>query len=140
MQRLVNILSLLSFVIVMIACDGSKTSNAGNETADMPAEKAERAAFPGEEVTYGTEAMTMKGFLSFDRNRSGQRPGVLVIHEWWGHNDFVRERASQLADMGYVALAVDMYGVMGKRLTIRMMRLNLPDRYLKISKRERRGL
>ncbi len=53
---------------------------------------------------------TLKGFIAYDDAQKGKRPGVLVVHEWWGHNDYARERARQLAKLGYVALAVDMYG------------------------------
>lgn len=52
----------------------------------------------------------MKGFLAYDDAREGRRPGVLVVHEWWGLNDYVRERTRQLAGMGYVAFAADIYG------------------------------
>jgi dienelactone hydrolase len=58
----------------------------------------------------------MKGNIAFDENKIGKRPGILVIHEWWGHNDYVRQRADMLAELGYVALAVDMYGD-GKQAT-----------------------
>lgn len=64
----------------------------------------------GETVTYATDSTTMKGYIAFDENNTDKRPGILVIHEWWGHNDYVRERADMLAELGYVALAVDMYG------------------------------
>ena len=40
----------------------------------------------------------------------GKRPGILVVHEWWGHNEHARDRARMLAEDGYTALAVDMYG------------------------------
>ena len=52
----------------------------------------------------------MRGFLAYDDGLKGKRPGVLVVHEWWGLNDFARERAVKLAGLGYVALAADMYG------------------------------
>ena len=52
----------------------------------------------------------MKGFLAWDDSISGKRPGILVVHEWWGLNDYARSRAKQLAELGYTALAVDMYG------------------------------
>ena len=52
----------------------------------------------------------MKGFLAWDDAISGKRPGILVVHEWWGLNDYARSRAKQLAELGYTALAVDMYG------------------------------
>jgi dienelactone hydrolase len=52
----------------------------------------------------------MKGYLAFDENIKGPRPGVLVVHEWWGLNDYARMRARMLAELGYTALAIDMYG------------------------------
>lgn len=64
----------------------------------------------GKEVTYNAGDMSMKGYLAYDKNAKVRRPGVLVVHEWWGHNDYARKRAVMLAEMGYTALAVDMYG------------------------------
>jgi dienelactone hydrolase len=52
----------------------------------------------------------LRGYLAWDGGREGPRPGVLVVHEWWGNNDYTRKRADMLAELGYVALAVDMYG------------------------------
>lgn len=64
----------------------------------------------GQEVSYSTEGTTFRGFLAMPTNSSGNVPGILVVHEWWGHNDYARKRADMLADSGYAALAVDMYG------------------------------
>lgn len=61
-------------------------------------------------VEYSTETTEMKGLLAWDDEISGSRPGVLVVHEWWGLNEYARDRARQLAELGYTALAVDMYG------------------------------
>src|SRR3989339_901696 len=61
-------------------------------------------------VTYGCDGTVMRGFLACDDGLAGKRPGVLVVHEWWGLNDFARERAVKLAGLGYVVLAADMYG------------------------------
>jgi dienelactone hydrolase len=55
-----------------------------------------------------------KGYLAYDDAVTGKRPGVLVVHEWWGHNEHARNSARKLAEAGYVALALDMYGD-GKR-------------------------
>ena len=68
------------------------------------------AAVKGEEVTYQAGGVTFKGYLAHDDGVQGKRPGVLVVHEWWGLNDYARSRARQLAALGYTALAVDMYG------------------------------
>jgi len=64
----------------------------------------------GEEVTYTDNGTTLKGYLAYDASASGPQPGVLVIHEWWGHNEHARNQARRLAELGYTALAVDMYG------------------------------
>ncbi|UCD35024.1 MAG: dienelactone hydrolase family protein [Nitrospiraceae bacterium] len=64
----------------------------------------------GEAVDYQTGDMVMKGFLAYDHGMKEKRPGVLVVHEWWGLNDYARKRALMLAELGYTALAVDMYG------------------------------
>lgn len=51
-----------------------------------------------------------QGYLAWDDAVAGKRPGVLVVPEWWGLNDYAKSRARELASLGYVALAVDMYG------------------------------
>jgi dienelactone hydrolase len=52
----------------------------------------------------------MKGYIAYDKNIEAKRPGIIVVHEWWGHNDYTRERADMLAELGYTAIAIDMYG------------------------------
>lgn len=64
----------------------------------------------GEAVDYVADGVTLKGYIAYDDSFTGKRPGVLVVHEWWGHNDYARKRANMLAEMGYTALAVDMFG------------------------------
>lgn len=61
------------------------------------------------EVTYGVEGVEHKGYYVGPRG-PGLRPAVIVVHEWWGHNEYVRDRAEQIAGLGYHAFALDMYG------------------------------
>ncbi len=63
-----------------------------------------------ETVTYNAGATTLRGFLAKPASAGEKHAGVLVVHEWWGLNDYMRERAHMLADLGYTALAIDMYG------------------------------
>lgn len=63
-----------------------------------------------EYVTYTSNGTTLKGYVVYDENIKGKRPAVLVVHEWWGLNDYAKMRARMLADLGYVAMAVDMFG------------------------------
>jgi len=60
------------------------------------------------DVSYKSVDETVKGIIYMPTGK-GPFPGVLVIHEWWGLNDWVKEQASKLADQGYVALAIDLY-------------------------------
>jgi dienelactone hydrolase len=69
-----------------------------------------QAAVQGKEVSYQANGTTLKGYIAYDDAIKGKRPGVLVVHEWWGQNEYARKRARMLAELGYTALAVDMYG------------------------------
>jgi dienelactone hydrolase len=64
----------------------------------------------GKEVNYSANGTTLKGYVAYDDAVKGKRPGILVIHEWWGHNEYARRRARMFAEQGYTALALDMYG------------------------------
>ena len=61
-------------------------------------------------ITYSGDNTTMNGYVVYQDSVQGKRPAVLVVHEWWGLNDYSKMRAKQLAQLGYVAMAVDMYG------------------------------
>jgi dienelactone hydrolase len=61
-------------------------------------------------MTYKAGDVECQGYMAWDDSISGARPGVLVVHEWWGLNEYARSRAEQLAKLGYFAFAADMYG------------------------------
>lgn len=69
-----------------------------------------------ETIEYRDGETVLEGYLAYDDSSEARRPGVLVVHEWYGLNDYVQMRARQLAEMGYVAFAADIYGK-GKRAT-----------------------
>jgi len=63
------------------------------------------------EIPYqSTDGTRMVGYYAYDDAIQGKRPGVIVVHEWWGLNDYAKRRARDLAALGYSALAIDMYG------------------------------
>jgi dienelactone hydrolase/uncharacterized protein YndB with AHSA1/START domain len=69
------------------------------------------SAIETKELSYEVGGARFTGFLAYPVGQeSGQYPGVLVVHEWWGLNDYARRRAQMLAESGYAALALDMYG------------------------------
>ncbi len=69
-----------------------------------------QAAIKGDEVQYKVGDQVFKGYIAYDDAKKDKRPGVLVVHEWWGHNEYARKRARMLAELGYTALALDMFG------------------------------
>jgi dienelactone hydrolase len=89
------VVSIIFIIALFISC---------SETQEQKTELVEQ------EVEYISEGTTLKGFLVYDKKLEGKRPGVLVVHEWWGHNDYSRKRARMLAELGYTAFALDMYG------------------------------
>lgn len=100
-MKLRNIFSIIlpATVICMAAC------NSNEEKPETMEPKLKE-----ENITYSGDSITMNGFVVYDENKEGARPAVLVVHEWWGLNDYSKMRARELATLGYIAMAVDMYG------------------------------
>ncbi|MEI9945239.1 MAG: dienelactone hydrolase family protein [Chitinophagaceae bacterium] len=92
-------LSLLATAMGMVACNNEEKKPGAME----PKLKEEN-------ITYTGDSITMNGFVVYDENKEGARPAVLVVHEWWGLNDYSKMRARELAKLGYIAMALDMYG------------------------------
>src|SRR5688500_19525589 len=68
------------------------------------------AALQTKTIEYKVGDQTYEGFLAWDDAQDVQKPGVIVIHEWWGNDDYSRSRARQLAELGYVGFAIDLFG------------------------------
>jgi len=68
------------------------------------------AAMKTETVLYKQGDTELEGYLAYDDSLTGKRPGVVVVHEWYGLNDYAKRRAEQIAQLGYVAFAADIYG------------------------------
>ena len=69
-----------------------------------------KAAIVEKEITYKAGEKTMKGYLAYDDANKKAAPAVLVVHEWWGLTEYPKMRARMLAELGYVAFCVDMFG------------------------------
>lgn len=70
-----------------------------------------QAAIKAQEIPYQSpDGTKLIGYYAYDDAVKGPRPGVVVVHEWWGLNDYAKRRARDLAGLGYSALAIDMYG------------------------------
>jgi dienelactone hydrolase len=67
-------------------------------------------AIKSQTIEYTIGDTAFEGFLAWDDSSTGKRPAVIVVHEWWGNNDYSRKRAEMLAQLGYVGFAIDMFG------------------------------
>ena len=102
---------LLFCSLLILSCkqnQSEKETTAEEKQTETVVEKPVKVK--GEQVNYTSDSLNMKGYVAFNENSEEKRPGIIVVHEWWGHNDYVRQRADMLAELGYVAMAVDMYG------------------------------
>ena len=63
-----------------------------------------------EEISYAADGVVMKGHISWDADIGDPRPAVLVVHEWWGCNEYAQRRARMIAEAGYTGMAIDLYG------------------------------
>ncbi|MFP4053293.1 MAG: dienelactone hydrolase family protein [Phycisphaerae bacterium] len=88
-------------------------------------------------VEYTDGETVLEGYIAWDDDADGERPGVLVVHEWYGLNDYARARTRQLAQMGYVAFAADIYGK-GRRAKNAKEAAKLSGEFKKNPKRLRR--
>jgi len=79
-------------------------------SAGMATGQEASGAIVTESITYLVDGEEFVGYLAYDSSSRELRPGVIVVHEWLGINDYARRRAADLAREGYVAFALDMYG------------------------------
>jgi len=100
-------LPLVAICVLTAACSPAPPAAETMPAASAPASVPDVQA---REVSYSHNGTPLQGLLAWDANQTGSRPGVLVVHEWWGHDDHARRQARRLAEAGYVALALDMYG------------------------------
>ncbi|MHA7056491.1 dienelactone hydrolase family protein [Aquimarina sp. M1] len=70
----------------------------------------EKSKIKTEEISYKDGEVNLKGVVYYPAKQKGKQPAILVVPEWWGLNEYVKSRAKMLAELGYVAFAVDMYG------------------------------
>src|SRR5688572_15204092 len=104
MRKTLTVLTGFSLLVFMIISCNSNKDKKTEETSMKEPKIIE------ENVSYQLDTLTMNNFIAYDENVKGKRPAILVIHEWWGLNDYVKSRVRQLASLGYIAMAVDMYG------------------------------
>jgi dienelactone hydrolase len=92
-------------VAAMISCNDQSSSKEAIQTNET-----KQPGVKEENISYSGDNTNMKGFVAFDSSTDAKRPAVLIIPEWWGLNEYPKMRARELAKLGYIAMAMDMYG------------------------------
>ncbi len=99
---------LIIFSITVTSCntqDSDTETSTGEDSVTVASVNIKE-----DSINYTLNGQHYIGFIDYDANKEGTRPAILVVHEWWGLNDYPRMRAKKLAELGYIAMAVDMYG------------------------------
>jgi len=97
----------LLMIGLFTACSNNEQQAEG---VAAPAKKDSSMMIREENLTYSGDGATMAGYLVYQEANKDKRPAVLVVPEWWGLNDYTKGRAKQLAELGYVAMAIDLFG------------------------------
>ncbi len=98
--------SILLVTIAMVTGCGSNQK----KKQQAQTEKMSEPSIVRKGIDYTAGTTTLKGYLFYDENQTEKKPGIIVVHEWWGNNAYNQKRAEMLAELGYTAFAADMYG------------------------------
>ena len=98
-------MAILCMSLAAVSCNSSQDSEQKESTSAK-----DSSNIIEDKTTYESNGKTYDAYVTYDENIKGKRPGILVVPEWWGLNDYTRSRAKQLAELGYAAMALDVYG------------------------------
>jgi dienelactone hydrolase len=108
-----NRISAPLFALFLSSCGSNSSQPAAVDQAKDTTVDTAAATAPSiktAEVEYTADGLPCRGFVAYDENHKGKLPIVVVVHEWWGLTDYVKDRARQLAALGYFAMDADMFG------------------------------
>jgi dienelactone hydrolase len=100
-----NLIAIPAVALSMVAC------NNGNSTKETTTDTTtHQVSVKEEDVDIQADSVTLKSVVAYNDDTTAKKPIVLIVPEWWGLTDYVKGRAKQLAEMGYIAVGIDMYG------------------------------
>ena len=108
MNRRIILLGVAIAFIYGTSCNNAQNNNDTMNNKDLTA--ATTIRLKEDSTSFIVDGKNYTAFVVYDENIKGKRPAILVVPEWWGLNDYTKSRAKQLAELGYIAMAIDMYG------------------------------
>lgn len=110
MQKTKLFLPALCIAVIFFTACNNSSDTASQIKTDSTSSTSKELKMKEENVTYTGDSTTMNGFVVYNENDAAKRPAVLVVPEWWGLVEYAKFRARELAKLGYIAMAVDVYG------------------------------
>jgi dienelactone hydrolase len=104
-----KIIAVAIITILISSCSGNGKDES-KTTINTDTTSITKTIIKSENADYMGDGVTMKGFVAYNADTTKLKPVVLILPEWWGIGEYTRGRAKQLAELGYLAFAVDMYG------------------------------
>jgi len=104
-KKILFLFMLAAFLVT--ACNNNTSTNLAASASDSTSQQPK---WKEENITYNGDNTTLDGYVVYDESTDKKRPAVLVVPEWWGLTEYPKSRARDLAKLGYVAFAVDIYG------------------------------
>lgn len=105
-MKIFKISAVLFSLILAFSCQEKKM----NDDKELTSTKSTSGKVTTEEVNYDVDGKNHKSFIAYTGSAEDVKPVVMIIPEWWGLTDYAKDRAKQLAELGYFAMAVDYYG------------------------------
>ena len=104
-------LMVISLLLLLFSASCNNSQSNKNETINTTdSTTSQRSSIKEDSVNITIDGKNYTGFVAYNESENGNRPGIIVVPEWWGLNDYIRSRTRQLAELGYIAMAIDMYG------------------------------
>lgn len=108
MKKIFSFMFIMAAFLGLLSCNNNTSLTKNNNNMDSASSVSSHVKeIP---VSYSDGTLNMDGFIAYDSSSAAARPVVLVVPEWWGITDYTKSRATQLAELGYFAMTVDMYG------------------------------
>lgn len=105
-MKIFKIIALFCSLLITFSCQEKKEENIDN----LNSVKSTSGELTTEEVSYDIDGKTHKSFVAYEGTAEDMKPVVMVLPEWWGVTEYTKDRAKQLAELGYFAMVVDYYG------------------------------
>ena len=105
-MKIFKIIALFCTLLIAYSCQEKKEENIDN----LNSVKSTSGELTTEEVSYDIDGKTHKSFVAYEGTSEDMKPVVMVLPEWWGVTEYTKNRAKQLAELGYFAMVVDYYG------------------------------